>query len=65
MLLSMVAVPSEGLPISTIIEVVVRYESLLSTLISIELSSSVTTESEIAVMSGSNSVAFMLWLVAT
>ena len=56
----MYAVPSLGLSISTVIEDVVRYESLLRTLISIEVSSSVVTESIIAVISGSNSLATRL-----
>ena len=63
-LLTKDAVPSLGLPISRPIARVERYESLLSTFISIEISSSVTTESKIAVISGSNSLAITLWSLA-
>ena len=49
MLFTKYAVPSLGLSISTKIADVVRYESLLRTFISTEKSSSVVTESDMAV----------------
>ena len=58
------AVPSVGKPMSTIIGEVIRYESLLRTFISIETSSSVITESSIAVISGCKSSAFTFWSLA-